>query len=285
MTTVNSLSSGASSSFMGVHYPADLNIFACVCIDYPDAAPKDKAVLDYCLRKLDGNFIASAEDEKSLKVMMQLEQLLGKEIVWVRGKSFDQLIDEAGCLPTWARRFCTTELKIRPIFEYVYFRYGHVNENIGIRYDEFDRAYKIEKGKKPEKKVKAVIKDYPVSQNTFGEKQNNRADIYWADKNYPMINDMVYIKQIADFWRYEHPEFEFPEDNNCQGCHHKSPFQIKKNYMRNPPILTWFSLQEKKGKYNTWHDDDIPYEEKFFMDFTGTLDFGGQSCDTGHCTD
>lgn len=134
MKTINSVSGGRTSSFMAVNYPTDINIFACVCIDSPEAAPKDDSIYNYCLEKLDGNFIASAERQKTLKAMMDLEQLIGKEIVWVRGKSFDTVVDEAGCLPTWNRRFCTTYLKIQPIFEHLYFRYGLVSEQIGFRY-------------------------------------------------------------------------------------------------------------------------------------------------------
>src|SRR5690606_18215824 len=133
MKTVNSISGGKSSFYMAMHNPADINIFACVCIDYPPARPKDPEVLKYVLDKLDGNFIASAEREKTLKAMMDIEQVLGKEIVWVRGKSFDQIIDENSALPTWARRFCTTEMKIIPMFEYLYPRYGKTIHNIGFR--------------------------------------------------------------------------------------------------------------------------------------------------------
>src|SRR5437867_2421762 len=101
MITVNSLSGGKTSSYMAIHNPVDVNIFACVCIDYEPAKPKDISILNYCLNKLNGNFIASAEHVKTLKVIMDLEQILGSEIIWVRGKSFDQVIDNAGCLPTW----------------------------------------------------------------------------------------------------------------------------------------------------------------------------------------
>jgi len=73
MIKVNSISGGRTSGYMAIHYPADLNIFACVCIDYQKAAPKDPEVLKYCLAKLNGNFIASAESQKTLKIMMQLE--------------------------------------------------------------------------------------------------------------------------------------------------------------------------------------------------------------------
>jgi hypothetical protein len=198
-------------------------------------------------------------------------------------------------------------MKLRPIFEYVYFRYGLVNENIGFRYDEAHRAYKlVEKPlsvielmnlfgeveevtkyiKKKYRKVESMISDYPISQNIFGDRQHNRLDIHWANKQYPMIDDRVEHKAIIDFWKYTHPEFDFPDDSNCQGCHHKDKRQIKRNYIANPDILTWFAMQEKKGKYNTWHDDIVPYERIFQMSFEELMEFdSGSSCDTGYCTD
>lgn len=302
---VNSLSGGRTSSYMAVHYPADVEIFACVCIDYPKAAPKDPSVLNYCLEKLNGNFIASAESEKTLKIMMQLEQKIGKEIVWVRGKSFDQIINESGCLPTWARRFCTTDLKIIPIFEYIYFRYGIVREQIGYRYDESHRAYSRDRKetimelmdlfgdiqkvktyiKETYRKVDAIMTEYPISQNVFGKKRNNLADILWAKKEYPLIDDKVRIREVNQYWRH-YPEFVFPRESNCAGCHHKSPETISNQFDVEPEIMEWFSLQEEKGKYNTWHDDVIPYKIKREMSFTELLELGGySSCDTGYCHD
>lgn len=270
---------------MAIKYPTDINIFACVCIDYHKAIPKDKAVLKYCLDKLDGNFIASAEHEKTLKVMMQLEQVLGKEIVWVRGKSFDQVIDEAGCLPTWNRRFCTTDMKILPMFEYLYFRYGVTKQNIGFRYDEWERGFIKEKGKKPVKKINGFM-EYPINCNNFGARQQNwDHNIHWQIKNYPLIDDVVFHSTIRGFWENEHPEFDFPFDSNCRGCHHKPPELIQQNWLETPEVLEWFALQETKGKYNTWHDDIITYKEKFTMNFDLKIDFDFTMCNSGGCTD
>jgi hypothetical protein len=276
---VNSLSGGKSSSYMGIHYPSDVNIFACVCIDYPKAEPKDKSILKYAQDKLNGNFIASAESDLTLKVMMQLEQLLGKEIIWVRGKSFDKVIDEAGCLPTWARRFCTTQMKILPIFEYVYFRFGHTKMNIGIRLDEFSRL------KRMSKNPVSIIKDYPISCNNFGHKRQNRSDIEYSIKQFPLGKTFHY--QIQKYWQENHPEFIFPQNSNCMGCHHKPKEIIKLNYVDRPEIMEWFSLQEKKGNFNTWQDDRTTYDDIFEMKFdnifTGIDDF--TMCDSGGCTD
>ena len=284
MKTINSLSGGKTSSYMAVHYPADINIFACVCIDDSKCMPKDLTVLAYAQNKLNGNFIASAESEKTLKVMMQLEQKIGKEIIWVRGKSFDEVIDKAGCLPTWNRRFCTTDMKIKPIYEYIYYRYGIVEMQIGFRYDELQRAYEIKKGEKPKLKV-ANFFDFATESSLNGNKRNKWSkNILVANKSYPLITNRISKFEIEKYWK-NYSEFIFPEDSNCQGCHHKSPKLIKENYIREPQILEWFAKQEEKGKYNTWHDDKITYRAKFKMEFTGEFDFQGTSCDMGGCTD
>jgi hypothetical protein len=284
MKTINSLSGGKTSSYMAIHYPADVNIFACVCIDDPICMPKYLTVLDNAQNKLNGNFIASAESEKTLKIMMQLEQKIGKEIVWVRGKSFDEIINNAGCLPTWNRRFCTTDMKIKPMTEYLYFRYGIVKEQIGFRYDELQRAYEIKKGEKSKLKVEKYF-DFATETSLNGNKRNKwEKNVLVSEKSYPLITNRIEKYQIEKYWK-NYPEFIFPEDSNCQGCHHKSPKLIKQNYIREPKILEWFARQEEKGKYNTWHDDMIPYRKKFEMEFTGQFDFEGTSCDMGGCTD
>jgi len=302
---VNSLSGGRTSSYMAVHYPTDVNIFACVCIDFPSAAPKDPAVLRYCEEKLNGNFIASSESVKTLKVLMLLEQKIGKEIVWVRGISFDELIDREKFLPTWARRFCTTNLKILPIFKYLYFKYGVVREQIGFRLDEAHRAYKKEHElsiievydlfgdiqevknyvKKNHRKTKSIIKDYPISTNIFGSRRNNLIDIHWADKEYPMIDDLIEHLVVLNYWK-GYSEFDFPIESNCQGCPNKNSITIKNQFAVEPDVMNWFALQEHKEKIkSTWHDDKIRYDQKREMNFTDLMDLQSESCNDGGCND
>lgn len=260
-----------------------MNVFACVCIDYPKAAPKDPAVLKYCLEKLNGNFIASAEHDKTLMVMMQLEQLTGKEIVWVRGKSFDQVINEAGCLPTWAHRFCTVEMKILPILEYTYFRYGKVMMNVGFRADEMERIMKVDRAVK-ENPEAYYYYYYPIATNIFGKKRRKFKSINWREMAFPLRKTFHF--EIIKWWKKEHPDFIFPEDSNCLGCHHKKKQQIKTNRAEAPHHLEWFALQEEKQKFNNWHDDGVAYRKTFEMQFSELLNFGGYtSCDTGFCTD
>lgn len=92
MKTVNSISGGKTSAYIAVHYPADYEVFSLVCIDDKNCKPKDTLINTYVNLKLEkfapeyGEFIATAEDDKTLYAMMDLEQILGREIVWVRGK-------------------------------------------------------------------------------------------------------------------------------------------------------------------------------------------------------
>lgn len=148
MITVNSISGGKTSSYIAVRYPADYEIFSLVCINEPKARPKDRAVIDYVNGKIGrfddefGEFIATAEDDKTLKVMMDLEQMIGREIIWVRGKSFDNVIDNTGrtLLPNKHYRYCTEEMKLLPIFLWWWHNiHEKVNMRIGFRFCEVDR--------------------------------------------------------------------------------------------------------------------------------------------------
>ena len=61
-------------------------------IDDVKCKPKDSKLIQMVSDKLDLDFIATAESDKTLKVMFDLEQVLSKEITWVSGNSFDEVI-------------------------------------------------------------------------------------------------------------------------------------------------------------------------------------------------
>ena len=89
MKTINSLSGGKTSSYLAMNYPVDHNIFSLVCIDDEKCKPSDKNLIQkvndkfekYGFLEKHGEFIATAEDDKILKVMFDLEQMIGSEIV------------------------------------------------------------------------------------------------------------------------------------------------------------------------------------------------------------
>ena len=82
MKTINSLSGGKTSSYLAKHYPADFNLFALITIDDVRCTPKDKALVKFVSDKLGKEFIATAESDLTLRAVIDLEQLIGQEIIW-----------------------------------------------------------------------------------------------------------------------------------------------------------------------------------------------------------
>lgn len=91
MIKINSLSGGKTSSYMAIHYPADYYIFALVTIQDISCKPKDDSIIKYVSNKIGKEFVATAEDDKTLIVLRDLEQMMGKEIIWVTGHSFEKV--------------------------------------------------------------------------------------------------------------------------------------------------------------------------------------------------
>ena len=231
MKTINSLSGGKTSSYLSVHYPANYNIFSLIRIDDVKCKPKDSKLIQMVSDKLDLDFIATAESDKTLKVMFDLEQVLSKEITWVSGNSFDEVILKKKALPNELMRFCTTEMKLKPIFDWWL---KNINEKvkmgIGFRYDEKERADR-----------------FTTSFKTIVGKRKTRnkwEEIEWREGYFPLIENKITHYPIHK-WAMK-SNIDFPEDSNCVGCFHKQVQQLRKNWDDEPLKMQWFSNQEKK---------------------------------------
>jgi hypothetical protein len=303
MIKVNSLSGGKTSSYLAVNYPANYEIFSVVCINDPNAAPKDKELVKYVNQKLEkfvpefGEFIATAEDDMTLQVMMDLEQKIGREIIWVRGMSFDDVIDKGtqNRLPSWARRYCTEKMKLLPIFIWWYLNIGEKCEmRIGFRFDEFDRMQRFFNNSNP------TMFSIPVACKTYGKKMQIHQEFNWRFCSMPLVKDGVTKGQINKYWEENKwvggtlfnpfKEIEFPAISNCVGCFHKSPETLAAMSEINPEKFKWFVDQEFKGM-GTWLDSKITYqhlmENRFELakEVLYELTVLKQSCDSGGCTD
>lgn len=274
MKTVNSLSGGKTSSYMAVHYPADIEIFALVCIDAPKTKHKDSKVNQYVNDKIlkTGNreFTGTSEDPKTLTVLMNLEQKIGKEIIWVRGESFDELIKRKKAIPNQNQRFCSYELKMRPIFQYL-FNEVPVEMRLGFRYDEKERANKV-----------TTDIDYISAINNFGQKRNKWNTIKWRDNSYPLIENHISHPTIQKYWK--NSGFIFPEDSNCQMCFWKNEAQLRKNFETNPEIMEWANKKEKQTGNRFRHKMTMAQIKKLGIQ----KDFyfgGGVGCQEGFCGD
>ena len=183
MKTINSLSGGKTSSYLAVNYPADYNIFSLVRIEDKKCTPKDLKLVQLISDKIGMEFIATAESDLTLKAVLDLEQLIQKEIIWVTGNTFEVVNRKATGgkgLPNQAWRFCTTEMKMRPIFDWWFKNIGEkVKMGIGFRYDEMERAERLSTS------FKGI-----VGKSKTGNR-NKWNDIEWRQGYFPLIEDKI----------------------------------------------------------------------------------------------
>lgn len=271
MVSVNSLSGGKTSSYMAAHYPADYNVFALVTIEDIDAAPKDKLLVKKVSDKIGRDFIATAEDDKTIILMLELEQIIGKEITWVVGDTFEKVnrrITGGKGLPNQMWRYCTTELKMRPIFDWWFKNINQkVQMNIGIRYDEMERADKI----------KNTFKGIVGKRKT----RNKWEEIEWREAAFPLIENKIIHPRVVEWSK--RTNLDFPIDSNCVGCFWKSINQLRKNWEDNPSKMQWFANQEDQSK--KWKKE-MNYKQILNVGLQMDFDFGeGAGCNAGFCTD
>ena len=124
MKKVNSLSGGKSSSYIAINYPADYNIFSLVrtndkLCEYPDAKVR-QIVSDL----IGCEFVGTTEQDNIIRIMLDLSEQV--DIQWITSKPFEEIINGdwnrgkngSHYLPNMMVRYCTTHLKMYPIFEW-----------------------------------------------------------------------------------------------------------------------------------------------------------------------
>jgi hypothetical protein len=130
---------------MAVHYPTDYYVFAVVLTRDTECRIKDAGLLRK-LREKCPEFEGSRELDQTLINMLWLEQEIQKEITWVWGKPFDDVIRDRKALPNERMRFCTVEMKLVPIYQWVEQTFNLPDEtpqmHLGFRGDEPRRVFK-----------------------------------------------------------------------------------------------------------------------------------------------
>ena len=280
MKTVNSLSGGKTSSYLAIHHPSDYNLFSLVCNDDPKCAHKDKKLMQIANDKLSkycsqfGEFIGTPEHPSIIKIMLDLEQMMGSEIIWLRGISFDQAIKKhSGLVPNQMIRYCTTEMKLNPIFWFWYLYVSDpVKMRVGFRYDEKHRASNFTTNYR-----------IPIKSNTFGKRRQSWVDFEdWRIPEFPLIEEKVNHFTVSKFWNNK--DIIFPEDSNCQHCFWKPAQQIRQNAETTPNIINWASKMEKEniGTFKKEMSMDQLKNIGLQLDFLGGQ---GMYCNSGGCTD
>jgi hypothetical protein len=287
MKTLNSLSGGKTSSYIAANYPADYDVFALVRVEDVKCKFPDAKIRQEVEDKLQAPFIGTAEDDTIIHTMLDLEQYIGREITWVTGKTFDNVLargkDGRVQLPNVMRRFCTVEMKIEPIFNFWRENIGEIVETrIGFRANETKRANRmIERCGE----TKGVMTYKTIIGKTKNGNQNKWANIPYQIPSFPLIDNNIYKDKIELYWKDKPVRFAYM--NNCVGCFHRSPLLIKKMWEKHPNKLEWFNKKEKAAMEsytgNQWIKG-VTYDEiKNWNSQFELFDDDFNDCDSGFC--
>ena len=279
MKTLNSLSGGKTSSYIAVHYPADYNVFALVTTRDKSCLFPDKKLRQKVSDKLNKEFIGTLEDDIIIHTMFDLEQYIGRDINWVSGQYFDDIIIKGNnrYLPNVTQRFCTTELKLKPIYDWWKKNIKEVVKvRIGYRANETRRAKNMLD--KVNVNGNLEMKDIVGKRKT----QNKWANIEWQKPVFPLIDNNIYKDTIELFW--EDKKVRFAYMNNCIGCFHRNEILLKLMSEKHPNKFDWFSNQEYDKDKKITFKSGVTYldikntqlqHQLFETDFT--------ECDSGYC--
>lgn len=281
MKTVTSISGGRTSSYLAANYPTDYNVFALVRIEDNRCQFPDEKVRQLVEDRIQAPFIATAEYDEIIYTILDLEQYLGREIKWVTGLTFEQVLKTKGrILPNKVARFCTTWLKIDPIFNWWRSEIGKpVVMSIGYRANETDRM---------ERMLSQINTDglltYKTVVGQFETKRgirNRWGMIPWQQPNFPLFKDQIYSIDIQNYWLGK--PVRFAAYNNCVGCHHREPVFLRYMFQEQPLKMQWFKDQENGRKRGRWRSD-MRYESiERLMAQTRFFETDFSNCDSGYC--
>ena len=288
--TVNSISGGKTSAYIAANYPADYNVFALVRTDDKKCLYPDPKLRQMVSDRIGTEFIGTLEDDIIINTIFDLEQYIGTRIDWVSGKSFDDVIKKkGGYLPNLMQRFCTTEMKLIPLFNWWHQTIGSpVEMRIGFRANEQRRAKTMNEKLNSNGllEIKATVSKHPNGRNKWQVFE-------WQKPEFPLIKDGIFKDNIEQYWTDKAVRFAWM--NNCVGCFHKDPLLLRKMWDLHPTKLQWFADQERKRhKRDIWLSGTKPdvsinnhlwdYEKiknwKIQIDLFND-DFN--DCDSGYC--
>ena len=280
MKTVNSLSGGKTSSYIAANYPADYNVFSLVRTSDKNCMFPDKKIRQEVSDRLGTEFIGTLEEDMIIYTMLDLEQFIGSEIDWVTGKTFDDVVLRNGkkYLPNVTQRFCTTEMKLQPLFDW--WRKG-INEvvemRIGFRANEGSRAKTMLS--KTNENGNSTFKAIVGKRKT----QNKWADIEWQKPRFPLIEDNIFKDKVEKYWKDKNVRFAYM--NNCVGCFHRNEVLLKLMSDKHPNKFQWFINAEQETGYNVrTFKNGVTYDRiKDSLKQTQLFDDDFNECDSGYC--
>jgi len=280
MITVNSLSGGKTSSYIAANYPADHNVFALVRIEHEASKFPDKKIRQEVEDRIQAPFVATAEDDTIIYTMLDLEQYIGRKITWVTGKTFDEIIirKDKKYLPNVTQRFCTTEMKLNPIFDWWY---NNIKEPIETRI-----GYRANEQRRAKRMYERLNQDGLLTHKVIVGKRGTRnkwEEVGWQKPAFPLIDDNIYKDQVEVFWKDKPVRFAYM--NNCIGCFHRNEVLLKLMSEKHPSKFDWFIEAEQDTGYNVrTFKNGVSYKQiKDSLKQIELFDDDFNECDSGYC--
>jgi hypothetical protein len=280
MKTVNSLSGGKTSSYLSVHYPADYNVFALVRTNDKKCLFPDAKIRQIVSDKIGHDFIGTLEEDTIIYTILDLEQFIGKEIVWLSDNTFDEVIagykmaNGKNYLPNQMTRYCTVDMKVKPIAQWCYENIELPTEmRIGFRANEMSRAKTM---------IERAVDGIESFKFKVGEKngRNKWKELPYRKVEFPLIKDAIFKDKIEKYW--EDKPVRFAYRNNCVGCFHRNELMLK--YMSEKASKQFDLFIEQEQKNNCTFKSGITYEKiknhRLQLDL---FDEDFQDCDSGYC--
>lgn len=280
MKTVNSISGGKTSAYLMANYPADFNVFSLVRVEDKELLwmrGKDEKTRQLISDKIGKEFIGTVEMDEIIYTILDLEQYTGQEVSWITGETFEQVIrDKKNYLPNKMTRFCTVEMKIIPIFNFLRDNTDlPVEMRIGYRPNEIRRADRmLERANENGIELFKTVIDDTGKRNKWGEVEYRKA-------KFPLISDNITKDIIHEYWKDKAVRFAYR--NNCVGCINRQPLMISHMVTKDKRKVEWFDRQEKLTG-NTFLSD-VTFQDILRFNQQGTLfeDDDFNECDSGYC--
>ncbi len=216
MKTVNSLSGGKTSSYIAANYPADYNIFSLVRTNDTNCLFPDAKIRQIVSDKIGTEFIGTLEEDTIIYTMLDLEQFIGQEIVWISENTFEEVIasykmaNGKNYLPNQMTRYCTMDMKVKPIAQWCYENTElPIEMRIGFRANEMSRAKTMSE---------RAIDGIESFKFKVGIKngRNKWKELPYRKTTFPLINDAIFKDTIENYWKDKPVRFAY--QNNCVGC-------------------------------------------------------------------
>ena len=280
MKSVNSISGGKTSAYIMAHFPADINIFSLVRIEDKNCLwmkGKDEKTRQLISDRIGQEFIGTAEMDETIYTILDLEQFTGQEIKIISGKTFEQVIkDNYNYLPNKMVRYCTVEMKLKPIFNYLKsLEVLPVEMRIGYRPNEIERAERMLQ--------RADENGIEHFETIIGKRktQNKWGKVPYRKAKFPLIDENITKDIIYKYWEGKNVRFAYR--NNCVGCVNRQPLMISHMATKELNKVEWFNKMEIETGNRFMSDVSFQSILKFSTQGQLFTDEDFSTCDSGFC--